>query len=561
MSSPIPDLLELSRLTDAELRHLKQTEPARWADLKASLAATVTRDMRETALSYYQTLNLKAEAVHRSTARELAIVGGNRSGKSESMLVELAIALTGHIPISMASWYPREKLRPPIRARVVVNSHSRTLWPVIIPKLRWDTWEGPGEPGEGAGHWGWIPRRCLPNGSWEKAYNAKTDMLKCAVDTVWQGPNGPEWLSGISTCQFLSYDMDVSAFSGSSLHFIGHDELPPERIYRENRMRTLDVKGRIITAFTPPDEAGQSREDVSYFYDQVYEPGLAHAPGIDTVVLWTEQNRGLDHGEIEAIKRSYTADQLEARLYGRFLHLSGVVYPLFSAYPAHWCFACHRKTATASCLTCHGDHTAPFCHVVEPFEVPKTWPVIFVIDPHPRKPDAIGWFALAPTDEVVMIGELEVEGDAADVAREILAWESAHRVSPMRRLMDPNIATQKNDRLERGVTLRDAYDRVGIRCDLANDAMELGIQNVADLLKPDPALMRPRFTTFGTNRKFIYGMTHWAWDEWKSPDHDRKELVRDRHKDFPDLLRYLASDLPTFNGLKRAQRWKWGRHT
>jgi hypothetical protein len=45
-------------------------------------------------------------------------------------------------------------------------------------------------------------------------------------------------------------------------------------------------------------------------------------------------------------------------------------------------------------------------------------------------------------------------------------------------------------------------------------------------------------------------MTHWSWDEWVrgSGDKEPKEKVRDQAKDFPDLVRYLFSDHPTFRG-------------
>ena len=474
--------------------------------------------------------------------------------------MELAIQATGHVPVSLQATYPKEKLRPPIRARVVCNSLTDTLEPVIKPKLRWDQWSGGDDIGGPNGHFGWIPERCLWGTEWEKAYSEKYRTLKIRVDNYWRGADGMSIeTTGISTVQFLSYDQDLSAFTGSSMHLIVHDELPPSDLYRENRMRTLDVKGRIITAFTPPDETGANRADVAWFFDEVYERGLP-GPGkerdIETFVLWTEKNRILSPVDVEQITRTLSEEQRQARLYGQFLHLSGVVYPLFAQAPTTWCFGCGKKVGTGTlrtCTTCGGENVETFCHVIEPFEIPKEWPVIFVIDPHPRKMDACGWFAITPADQVVMIGELEVGGDAGEVAQQVFAWEQTHRISPVKRLMDPNIATQTNDRLEHGWTFRMGYDRVGLRCDLANDSIPMGIQNVNELLRPTPYLRRPRFETFAHNRKFIYGMTHWAWDEWVRPqDREPKEIVRDRYKDFPDLLRYLANDLPGFKEYRRA---------
>src|SRR3990167_1578780 len=111
-------------------------------------------DHRKTQLAYYQLANPDARRVHETLAREVAIVGGNRSSKTDTCMAELAIRLTGHIPISLQATYPREKLRTlPIRARVVCNSISKVLEPIIKPKLKWDAWNGGGNPTDGLGHW------------------------------------------------------------------------------------------------------------------------------------------------------------------------------------------------------------------------------------------------------------------------------------------------------------------------------------------------------------------------------------------------------------------------
>ena len=552
------DLGDFVKMSTAEMEALARDKPEWWAAACAQLLQATEQDQQECQLAYYEPVNPRARALHLSTARQVAVVGGNRSSKTDSSLAELAIQLTGHIPRSLMHDYPRQKLGRPIRARVVCNSLTDTLEPVIKPKLRWDQWNGVGDPAGGRGHWGWLPRHCLLGGAWEKAYSEKYRTLSIAYDAAWRDQDGRGFdRAGVSTVQFLSYDQDLTAFAGSSMHLILHDELPPSDIYRENRMRTLDVRGQIITAFTPPDEIGLARGDVSSFYDQVYEPGLpgpAKDPDIDTIILHTEDNRILSAADVAAIAATMTDEQREVRLHGRFLHLSGVVYPLFTARDAWWCFRCARRITPmdGQCLHCRGDDIETFTHVIEPHAIPAAWPVVFVIDPHPRKKDAMGWFAVTPSDDVVMIGELETDGTAAEVKRAVTDKEDALGIRPVQRLMDPNIATETNDKLGRDTTIRDAYDRVGLRCDLAIDSINVGIQNVHELLTPDSRTRRPRFRAFTTCGKFAYGMTHWSWDEHvRTGDKEPKEKVRDRFKDFPDLLRYLANGKPSFHGLTR----------
>ena len=515
------------------------------------VAEVLEQDRKHVQLAYYQLANPMAARVHQTLASEVAIVGGNRSSKTDTMLAEFAIRMTGHIPLSLQATYPREKLSTlPIRARIVCNSLTDTLEPVIKPKLRWDQWNGVGDPDQQRGHWGWIPQHCLKGGTWEKAYSEKYRTLSVSVDNYWTGSDGTTHsMRGTSTCQMLSYDQDITAFSGSSMHLVGHDELPRSDIYRENRLRTLDVRGQILTAFTPPDEIGQSRADVSWFYDEVYLQGLNQAPGFETIRLNTEANRILDAKAIAELAEKLTDEQREVRLHGNFLHLSGVIYSIFTQGHSVWCFRCQKKIVPVDqrCVSCKSDDIESFTHVVSPHPVPSNWPIVFVIDPHPRKADACGWFAVTPSDDIVLVAELEVSGTAQDVKRAVDEVESRLHLLVRKRLMDPNIATETNDKLGRNWTIRKAYDDVGLRCDLANDDVNVGINEVKDLLKPDPKTRRPRFRTFSTNEKFIYGMSHWSWDEHaRVGDKEPKEKVRDKAKDFPDLVRYLALDRPDF---------------
>jgi phage terminase large subunit-like protein len=548
------NLYDLTDMTRDEILEKAQTDPEWFRQAIAAVNEAITVDRQNTQLAYYTTANPESIKVHKSRAREVAIVGGNRSSKTDTMLAELSIQMTGHIPLSLQGVYPREKIRAPIRARIVCNSLTDTLEPVIKPKLRYDQWNGMGEPNQGRGHWGWIPQHCLQGGTWESAYSEKYRTLRAAVDSHWVGQDGSvNSMRGWSSCQFLSYDQDLTAFAGSSMHFVGHDELPPNDIYRENRIRTLDVRGQIYTAFTPPDEIGASTKDVSWFFDEVYERGLdgpTRDPSIETIVLHTERNKFLLPEDVRDIASKLTDAQKEVRLYGRFIHLSGVVYSLFCERPNLWCYKCEKKIlATATnCPFCGGNDVGDFSHIIEPFIVPSSWPVIFAIDPHPRKPDMMGWFAIAPSDTILQIGELEMEGTADDIKRAVDQWEDAHRIRPVKRLMDPNIATETNDKMRRGWTLRTEYDEAGLRCDLAIDEVNAGISEVQGLLKPDPYLRAPRLQIFNTCKRTIHAFTRWSWDEYsRTSDRELKERPRDRFKDPMDVVRYMAMDHPTYS--------------
>ena len=100
------------------------------------LVTVQERDRKEFALHYYEPTNADAGRIHSLTCGTIGIFGGNGSGKTEHALVEGIIRCTGIVPESLKATYPRQKLRGPIRMRVVCESITNTLEQVILPKLK-----------------------------------------------------------------------------------------------------------------------------------------------------------------------------------------------------------------------------------------------------------------------------------------------------------------------------------------------------------------------------------------------------------------------------------------
>lgn len=493
---------------------------------------------QENALLFYEPAQEKAIAFHKSTKKEILINGGNRSSKTDTVLVELAIQATGIVPYSLRESYPAEKLRHrPIRARLIGASFLDNIEGVVKPKFQWWKWDGAGAPGSSRGHWGWIPRSCLLGSDWTKAYSEKHRTLT---------------LSDGGTIQFNSYDQEVEKQAGASKHLVVFDELPPKAHYVENRMRVMDTGGQLIISMTPPTQA--SGISAAWVYDTLYEPGMGRHADIDAFEFFTEDNKYLSKEEIRRTAAGLSEEEKQVRLYGRFLHLSGLIHPLFTATPKTWCLTCDRPVMALGdqrCPVCGQDSLLSFCHVIEPFDWPRRWPAVFVIDPHPRKPCAMSWTAVDEHDNWTQVSELEASGTADDVAKAVFHHEEKQDIRPMLRLIDPNVATSTNDKIEQGWTLRREFDRVGLRCSLANDSFVVGKDRFNEALKPDPFSRRPQWQVFANCEKTIHALPRFTWDEWsrqedlKSP----KPVPRDKHKDFPDLCRYLAMANPTFRNL------------
>ena len=528
----------LMGLSPEALREVPREELVRVAqEVQAERLAA----QQERQLWLYQPVSEEAGRVHGSVAREIVATGGNRSGKSELTLVELVIQLTGVVPFSLEGRYPKEKLRAPIRARLVCESITTTWEPVLKPKLQWHQWSGTGEPGSGGGHWGWIPRQMLPRGSWEEAWNEKYRTLH---------------LTNGSTLQVMSFDQKVESAAGASLHVVVHDEGPPRAMYRESRVRTMDVKGRCYIAFTPPDEE-RAAWDAAWVYDELYLkglPGLEKDPDIEAFTLLTEDNRVLDKGEIERLRRRLSPMEQEVRLHGRFLHLAGRIYQTYTDREAWWCWSCGTSVMVehGACVGCDGREVGSFSHVIEPFEIPASWPVVYVLDPHPRKPHAMAWYAISPGDDVYEVAELEVDGEPAMVRDRVDAVEREMGGSVALRLIDPNMGQSPAGQTRRGVTVREEFDAVGLRCRLADDNRATGRSRIREWLKPDQRTKAPRLQIFRTCMRTNFQMLRYVWDNYTrygSDERNPKPVPRDLHDDFPTLLSYLANESPTYGWL------------
>ncbi len=130
------------------------------------------------ALWFYEPVSESAKKVHLSTKKVVALFGGNGSSKSETMIVDMLIRMTGIIPISLRDEYPREKMRGPVQHRLVVESLTTTMHTIILRKMQWWQWTGLDSPGGKRGHWGWIPQTSLIGGSWEKSWSEKLRLLR-----------------------------------------------------------------------------------------------------------------------------------------------------------------------------------------------------------------------------------------------------------------------------------------------------------------------------------------------------------------------------------------------
>ena len=508
------------------------------------------RDRKENQLLYYQPASDKAMEIHQSMAKVCGCGGGNGSGKTETALVELTMLATGIIPDYLQDVPEvRAKMRGPIKGRIICESLTTVLHPIILPKLKWWEWSGIDIPGGDRGHYGWIPRDCLIGGSWEKSWSEKLRMLR----VLYRNPDHPDEIMGESTIQMMSKDQDPTDFASGDFHFVLFDEPSTYAIWRENEARTMRVNGRLMLAMTWPDDPSIP---VDWLFTEIYDkamPGPNKSKDHDWFNIWTTENRHLDQAAVQTQAESWSDAVRDVRIYGKPIRFSNRIHPLFTPNSDWWCFPCGKTISPIDgACRCGAKNILAFTHV-GPFEPQASWPTVWVLDPHPRKPHMFAWIQIGPDDDWWMIREGQVDGDPTMVREYVDAVESDLGLAVARRLIDPNMARSPASS-SRGVTWQDEFDKVGLVTDLA-DSSEVGRARINQMLIPDSISRRPRLMIHSLCTQAIHQMTRFVWDDYRQAlEKGQKQKAKEKNDDFPAILRYFANSEPEFHQLRDGQR-------
>ena len=503
-------------------------------------------DRAENQLLYYQPVSDRAELIHKSRAKVVFASGGNGSSKTETCLVDLIGCATGVFPEVLNTWF-LGKFRGPFTCRVIVESLTTTLYPIIIPKLQWFKWTGVDAPGGERGHWGWVPKHCLIDGSWEKSWSTQYRILtvKCF------DPKTSKHI-GNSTIQFMSHDQDPTDFASGDFHIVMCDEPPRESIWTENEARTMRVNGRIMLAMTWPDDP---KVPVDWIFDKIFDRAK---PGgeIEMFELHTTENKNLDQEAIASQMERWSETMRQVRIFGKPIRYSNLIHPDFTNKVSFWCFSCNEMVIPTydedrkahKCMNCQSYEVCAYNHVRE-FDIQPFWPILNVLDPHPRKPHMLLWAAIDPCDDLWIVADLEVTGDPREVKTEVEKIEETYRMVVARRIMDPNMGATVSG-VDREITWQDEFAHAGLFFDLADDS-DVGRSRINSFLKPDRDRFGPRMHFHPRCRNTTFQMTRYTWDEHKrNLEMDQKQVPRAKYDDYPTMLKYLMNSDPTYRGLR-----------
>ena len=408
-------------------------------------------------------VHLKQLAFHKCPKKNRWVFGGNRSGKTECGAVEAVYMARGIHPYrqnkdNVFGWVVS------LSQQVQRDVAQRKILSYLNPS--------------------WIQDVTMLSGKKESLKHGVIDQIQ--IKNIF---------GGTSIIGFKSCDQGREKFQGSSLDFVWFDEEPPEDIFDECRMRVLDKGGDIFGTMTP-------LKGLTFIHDKIYL-NQENDPEVWCEFMEWGDNPYLDKGQVEALTKTLSKDQLESRRYGKFKASAGLVYPEFDEN----------------------------VHVLkEPFNIPMDWQDAISIDPGLNNPLSCHWYAVDYDGNIYVVAEhFEAGKDIAyhskaikDISR-ALNWKS-DEYGRYHALID-SAANQKTLASSKSVTEL-FYDFGIVANPRVNKDMFSGIQRVKQYLKVNDG--RARLYIFPSCVNLIRELKTYRWGQGEAPkkidDHALDEL-------------------------------------
>lgn len=219
-----------------------------------------------------------------STAKERWAIGANRSGKTESCVVDCYLLCMGEHPV-WSKVFP-----PPVNVRYCGPSYEDNLRGVVLTKFKE------------------LGRDCdFERGLIDDAWSEKTKTLKFR--------NG-------SKVNMKSFEQKLNKFGGVKLHAVYEDEHGPAEYFRENMARLVDYNGIFVSGMTP--------EEGAITWERKYLSQQADNPNIEKFNFTMIGNPHIKADAIiEMIRRINDLQVLRVKILGEFASLAGLLYPTF----------------------------------------------------------------------------------------------------------------------------------------------------------------------------------------------------------------------------------------
>lgn len=296
-----------------------------------------------------------------------------------------------------------------------------------------------------------------------------------------------------STIDIQSYDQDSDKFESNDYDWTHFDEPPPRAIWVAVRRGHTDRLGRCWLAMTPLKEA--------WIYDEIISRKDVGKYNFD---IEDNLGFGLTRAGIDEFEKTLTDDEKEARLRGRFFHLTGLVYKSY------------------------GD-----IHQIKRMKMKADWNMYLHIDTHPRTPHHAVWVAVLPDNKKYIVGELVNSDPLNSVGpyckaisvyeKNILNCDSENVI----RLIEPGSSTPNP--VKDGLSIKDDFIKNGIYTEPGSKNRDAGILLFQNELKYDiDKKLYPNIFIFDDLEKTDKELRHYVWD-----DHAKKAAEKRTEKQAP----------------------------
>lgn len=317
------------------------------------------------------------------------------------------------------------------------------------------------------------------------------------------------WASG-SVTDVYSWDQDPMVFEGSDYDLVWFDEPAPRKIWAAMWRSCTDRGGYMYLTGTPLNcdwlfsefQKIRDNNDHPLMWYVIFDQ-WANAKNIG------EGNEELGKKRLEDLAAMYDEEERNARVRGMFVQMSGMIFK-------QW-----RQDV----------------HLIDQFPIPRKWPIIESIDPHPQKPWAVVWIALAPNGSKILLSSLYADGTIDDVADAILMARAQLEIEEdlkpniIRTLIDnassvPMYQKSFRDPTARRVSVREELEMMIGPRGAGGPRVEVAPKNVQgkiDIFKRWLKLQkrgereRPDFFVFNNedNLAFVKEIEHYRWAQFK----------------------------------------------
>lgn len=426
---------------------------------------------------YLYRANPIMQAYHDSQAKIRVLLGGNRSGKTYALCMELAAQFLGESPgnINILKHRLDSKRKNRLCTIDYPNNFIKVIWPYLT--------------------------KFIPS---DRVCDVIKDQGRVKSITNFHG----------GFLEFMQYEQAVTKMQGSARHCIGYDEEPPLAIRDENMMRLVDYNGEEMFSLTPVSEIDRP---VLWIADALYyKAGRVVEKTIDGITDITNplgdsnihcffaniyDNIAIDKEAADRILSLYPDEERAVRERGHFMFLSGRIYKNFTD-----------------------------AHLIQPFEWWKQDMTLFIsIDTHPRTNTAVLFMAVDRYGTKYLVDEMFEPLNDLDKFISIFKAK-CHNVTPELQIIEP--AAFIPDPVTGQCLAHTLMDRgLGIVRSAPKD-LSNGIIKTNDEFRLVDG--KSKIYVFQNLTRFRYEITHYVWGSWKketavTKEQKQKPIDKDDH--------------------------------